>query len=94
MCDLREALKLAPNNLQLHAFSIQVKTQLEAKNNMKISAASAKGDGGSVLEIDAKSAAVASKIVEDEICALPEENNMKISCCNDNTNNKNVASVS
>ena len=32
--DLREALKLAPNNLQLHAFSIQVKTQLEAQTSM------------------------------------------------------------
>ena len=32
--DLREALKLAPNNLQLHAFSIQVKTQLETQTSM------------------------------------------------------------
>merc|ERR1712150_323356 len=28
------ALKLAPNNLQLHAFSIQVKTQLETQTSM------------------------------------------------------------
>lgn len=31
LCDLREALKLAPQNMQLHAFSLQVKNQLEAK---------------------------------------------------------------
>ena len=31
LSDLREALKLAPQNLQLHAFSLQVKNQLERK---------------------------------------------------------------
>lgn len=31
LSDLREALKLAPQNLELHAFSSQVKNQLEAK---------------------------------------------------------------
>ena len=42
LSDLREALKLAPQNLQLHAFSLQVKSQLErkqaksAKNNSNL----------------------------------------------------------
>ena len=39
LSDLREALKLAPQNLQLHAFSLQVKRQLErkqAKNLAKV----------------------------------------------------------
>ena len=31
LSDLREALKLAPQNLQLHAFSLQVKSRLERK---------------------------------------------------------------
>jgi tetratricopeptide (TPR) repeat protein len=49
LADLREALKLAPQNLQLHAFSLQVKNQLEAmtiktKNEVTDAKATAKNE--------------------------------------------------
>ena len=61
LSDLREALKLAPNNMELHAFSLQVKNQLE-KNQL------------SFLESTRKHISGISEVSEDEICALVEKN--------------------
>lgn len=65
LSDLREALKLAPNNMQLHAFSSQVKNQLEARNrrrnNINAPAASKKIESENIME------------AADEICVLPED---------------------
>ncbi len=66
LSDLREALKLAPNNLQLHAFSSQVKNQLEAK--MK-----ANSEAATQLDVSAKDSKEATLAAVDEICALTEE---------------------
>ena len=64
LSDLRQALKLAPNNMQLHAFSLQVKNQLEA-NQL------------SILESTRKDTSTEASIEleEDEICALVEKSN-------------------
>ena len=59
--DLREALKLAPNNMQLHAFSLQVKNQLEA-NQLSILESTRKDTSEASIELE-----------EDEICALVEK---------------------
>ena len=61
LSDLREALKLAPNNMQLHAFSLQVKNQLEA-NQLSILESTRKDTSEASIELE-----------EDEICALVEK---------------------
>ena len=75
--DLREALKLAPNNLQLHAFSIQVKTQLEAQTSLisisKEVEAITKGPTASSVSENAKSDVVVVPTSDVEICALAED---------------------
>ena len=65
LSDLRQALKLAPNNMQLHAFSLQVKNQLEA-NQLSILESTRKDtstEDASMPELE-----------EDEICVLVNEN--------------------
>ena len=59
LSDLREALKLAPQNLQLHAFSLQVKNQLERKQSKMFQKAT--------TEMSSK---MISKEDEDEIKSL------------------------
>lgn len=68
LSDLREALKLAPNNMQLHAFSSQVKNQLEAKSRRQANIEAAKK---AVIECQQSLEAA------DEICVLPEDTNDK-----------------
>ena len=90
--DLREALKLAPNNLQLHAFSIQVKTQLEAQTSMisiskEVEAIKTKEMASTAASVEAVATMVASSNfsseanatkTSEEICALAEESQEKI----------------
>ena len=67
--DLREALKLAPDNLQLHAFSIQVKNQLEvAKNKTTTTTAAVCLPDDETAETDD-----AAADNSDEIHALPDD---------------------
>ena len=77
--DLREALKLAPNNLQLHAFSIQVKTQLEAQTSLisiskEVEAITKGATASSVSEAKSDVAVPTSDV---EICALAEDQEQK-----------------
>ena len=86
--DLREALKLAPNNMQLHAFSIQVKTQLETQTSMvsisKEMEAITKpkeilkqvpevASTPASLEAPITKVALEATTASDEICALAED---------------------
>merc|ERR1712150_153664 len=54
LSDLREALKLAPQNLQLHAFSLQVKNQLERKQAKMFQKANTTTDNMSSKMISSK----------------------------------------
>ena len=72
LSDLREALKLAPQNLQLHAFSLQVKSQLErkqaksAKNNLNSSKMLTIEDEIDIDENEIKALEITTLIVEHD----------------------------
>ena len=72
LSDLREALKLAPQNLQLHAFSLQVKSQLErkqaksAKNNLNSSKMLTMEDEIDIDENEIKALEITTLIVEHD----------------------------